>query len=788
VDATGDREDNLFPSQLSPSEGYSGFLNLEQSEQRKRWGYPICWSRDGYEWCAYLPAVCDYNYPIFQGMSRTPNIVTTEDSRYKLDDEEIKRWSNVECVMVNVAKVLAGGRLESLDSTVPCSPSQFGYQDTHSKPEHARLSARKSLNAFQRLLGYCAYSMAAAPYSPVHNPRNPTGPHTSKLMSFLERSARDFQTLAKLLLSTLSRMGTFGNYAGVVVHSNKPYNYVAVKIMAARNVPVYVAWPTSGENPYTRFHQHHHLEEFLPKPEQLRALVEPPNPVDNAPAIHRSLLEDQKPSETWDHPMDYVKQRTQELPQQLERDPQRQQKLDRLTASLTARGVGRAGFFRFDRTETGETKACWSRTLLKKAEAVSYFNDARKHELWYVPSVIFPFSFSHWPARFDCYKNEWNYSEELNIKDNKPSEGSHCHETDEMDVEESYDVGEASGVVLMALEEGEVMDDSDDPFPEEPPNSQKTYQAAFTNGVLERALHTCQFSTSPDLADNWTNIEDFLRMRYGLYSLSGDDIPGPSDDFPLSVGLPRDDHRPPGSRGDIDRSVYELFISFTNQSDPPDEFDLCQTGNNFFVRYPRITLKVQSFGEDYLITVDDNLPRLWKLLIRDPLTVIQIFREQWDLADDNLIHNLVRKGLPFKILYPSRLQSAAFRTHPGSKIHLDGTSPTPADYLVYRLEVADMFKLYPHTYAAALCSGGILWRIAVDSLPPPTTRDLVRSFDRNVCDIHTIGGVSHWSPKLTSDEQDFIVGVYMWACKLNRGRSVNSLTIDFRLQAICQAR
>jgi hypothetical protein len=62
-----------------------------------------------------------------------------------------------------------------------------------------------------------------------------------------------------------------------------------------------------------------------------------------------------------------------------------------------------------------------------------------------------------------------------------------------------------------------------------------------------------------------------------------------------------------------------------------------------------------------------------------------------------------------------------------------------------------------------LCAGGILWRIAVDTLPLPSEDDIVGLFHPTTCVSRLIEGVKHWTPRLTDKEEQILVGVYKWA-------------------------
>lgn len=119
-------------------------------------GYPICWAQSNDEWHPYLPAMFSFSYPIFRGMSTDPLIIH-DKSGYRLTDEEISLWRNVEYVIWTSALALQNGLCFPLEQQVPFPPSKYGYAQRHSQERFARKCALKSLHAFQRLLAYCSY-------------------------------------------------------------------------------------------------------------------------------------------------------------------------------------------------------------------------------------------------------------------------------------------------------------------------------------------------------------------------------------------------------------------------------------------------------------------------------------------------------------------------------------------------------------------------------------------------------------------------------------------------------
>jgi hypothetical protein len=332
-----DKDDNLFLSRLPPRSGSGIFPIPLEEPSRVRYGYPICWSQKNYEWYPYLPAVFDWHYPIFRGVSRNPDIIY-DGTGYRLNDEQMALWQSIEFVMLTVSKAAGSGQLVSLEHQEPEPPSSYGYTQGHAQSKFAKKCVIKSLNAFQRLLGYCAYSVAEptslAPLSA--HARFFSDRWVSDLYQKFDPKNPDVHTLTKLLLSTLWKMQSSGNHAGIVLNYEDDYDYSTLECMSWRNVPVYVAWPGPSMNPYTRFRRHHYLKDFLPKPEQFKALESPPTLqpatvpafVAETPAVRYGIPPTPEDTKTYNRPVNYVTQRLQEIPEQLEQSSNKQSMLD----------------------------------------------------------------------------------------------------------------------------------------------------------------------------------------------------------------------------------------------------------------------------------------------------------------------------------------------------------------------------------------------------------------------------------------------------------------------------
>jgi hypothetical protein len=392
VSNSDDKDDNLFPSKIGRPlhTSFLGFPSEEDSE-RGQYGYPICYSKEGYEWYPYLPAVVKFHYPIFKVMSRTPDILY-DGSGYGLCNDEKIMWQNVEYVMIKTAQAIGSGQTVSLKHKTPPNPSVYGYTRSHANVKFAKKVILKSLNAFQRLLAYCSYCIAGAPsIDPLgeKHKRFYSGAFVSDLYKKLDPREPDLHILAKLLLSSMWQMRVTRNHTGVVVDYNSPYDYVAVNTMLSHNGPVYVSWPGPGKNPYTSFFQHHNLKDFYPTPEHFKALEGPPTPVVSTPTIRYGVPPTAKDPQIYDDPMDYIRQRLQRIPDELKRcsNEERRSMENRLAAARKFDNSKGSKYFRFEpftvvdeRTRQEENR--WVRVELTKHDAAEDFENVEGRHLW----------------------------------------------------------------------------------------------------------------------------------------------------------------------------------------------------------------------------------------------------------------------------------------------------------------------------------------------------------------------------------------------------------------------
>jgi hypothetical protein len=259
----------------------------------------------------------------------------------------------------------------------------------------------------------------------------------------------------------------------------------------------------------------------------------------------------------------------------------------------------------------------------------------------------------------------------------------------------------------------------------------------------------------------WRDVGEFLYSRYGVVYISEVNDAGKDGQWSAVLGL----CCAPAA------TLVSLYSCVTKGRWPPGTCDLSPELAHADplpgrpVNSPIRTTALPG-SQGYMLSTAEGQNVGWKLIISDPLTMLQIEREGWIYPND-LISGLVKKGVPFRILNPQKLEGAQPSGDTDSTVAPGCEQPEDTAYPSYRQQLRRLFTAYPHTYSAALSAGGILWRIAMDVLPPQDWAEVVRPFHPDQCASSTVDGREYWTPWLTPLERDVIVGVYKpLACKL----------------------
>jgi hypothetical protein len=367
-------------------------------------------------------------------------------------------------------------------------------------------------------------------------------------------------------------------------------------------------------------------------------------------------------------------------------------------------------------------------------------------------------------SRYDCELNQWNFCEEFNFVDHPTSAESDSEE------EELMAVYEKEPAVSDRLPPKPAHRMSRQPGDDGIPLAYIPDHPTFHNHSIIDSIGDWDFSTPNFLTMTWRSAEGFLAKRYGLMDMS-DVRSGEKRLWNKKVGLePAEPYQ----------DIVELYTSVVANCSWPMTCDLSPelitTPGVFPSRNPANVLALTKTGLGYIVAIQDGVARPWKLLISDPLTILQVERETWCSDGRNLVVNLVLSGLPFEVLHSHCIQEGESHRHPGPELHPDGKDPRLADYYAYRHDLADFLSGYPHAKAAALCAGGILWRLALDVHHFTSEDDVVGPFHASSCVSRMIGGETYWTPRLSVQEENVLVGVYRWAVgKLNGSMAFTAL-------------
>jgi hypothetical protein len=382
-----------------------------------RHGYPLCWSRPGFEWYPYLPAVCSLHYPVFRGM-RSAAIVRSE-SGWKLRDEDILHWSSVEFVMLKTINIIGRGQLSGLEHVEPDWPSTFGYKRLHSSEKFARTSKTASLHAFQRMLAYCSYCVSYAYSKGDCRNQDPDSYFNNPVMAddLLRKfgdsvAGSNVHILVKFLWATLGEVYRSRNFVGIVISYHREFFYPAMRMMATYDVPVYVRWHESLKLlSYQSYDQNHMLKEWAPRPDDFKILEAPPPTTDShlpstsddrptggpshylPPILHPGPA---RPKNTFANPMDYINKRKAAIKTIFDRFEATEQMKSRQRSAAKFSGLGHRGAFvhvfeRFDSVDpqTGNKSVVWGRQKLTRHEGRLTYQAASNSQLWYEPVLFF---------------------------------------------------------------------------------------------------------------------------------------------------------------------------------------------------------------------------------------------------------------------------------------------------------------------------------------------------------------------------------------------------------------
>ena len=152
----------------------------------------------------------------------------------------------------------------------------------------------------------------------------------------------------------------------------------------------------------------------------------------------------------------------------------------------------------------------------------------------------------------------------------------------------------------------------------------------------------------------------------------------------------------------------------------------------------------------------------WRIAVRDPLTVNHVLRSRWP-NKDVLLQELVARGCTFRLLRPgdstTEKHVAKWQSRVGLAILAYGSAPPPNAYQHYLMRRHQLLsELKGRT---ALCAGGMIWRLAMDTAGVAEGAFNDMTFHCPTFHIRLGESKLLWADDdLTPQERDLIVGVY----------------------------
>jgi len=305
--------------------------------------------------------------------------------------------------MVTACEIFQRNSLLSLNHVTPQTPSDYGYRRTHAKEKFARTSVTKSLNAFQRLLGYCSFAYASCRNNVAAQETltslGLSNDTTSEVYGNAGWNVPGLDIVMKNLFSTLEEVQRTRNFAGIVLKYTEQYSFPSLNTMAKHGVPVYVSWPGDGSNPYLNYHQHHYVKSWVPTDQVLRELENTSDSIDTAipstsddPGPATAPPPTSSSAATYAHPMDYVNLRRRAIRSLLESAScsasRRQSILDReKSAQRVINRGGKSRYYIFEShkifdEQTRRERVVWIRKAVSKHQAATDFEYADPRHLW----------------------------------------------------------------------------------------------------------------------------------------------------------------------------------------------------------------------------------------------------------------------------------------------------------------------------------------------------------------------------------------------------------------------
>jgi hypothetical protein len=585
--------------------------------------------------------------------------------------------------------------------------------------EKARKSCMVSRDAFFPLIAQCSYFFA------LHHRAG--SEDVQEWFKILESDGEIPPSWLDLLKdSVISDMSA--RRIGVMVDPSYCKWLKAIPTLLRANVPVWFYWGTSdapitSNNAQVEKYRLSNLDVILWTLSQEGALSSvapvthhpsnPSNALDCFPEPER--LSGQRKAETWQQFFDRREKRNQEKIK-VESATERQLRLARAKNAAPKTRPGK------DVYEWQEREGFLIRTRVDRCDI---------ERTWRI------YGPTH--KKFDAFANEWDLCYEFDPNLNAPTDDD----------------------VAFEFESGTPEPTNHLPLPSSSPTPPET--AALPASHWHRELSS---KYDMAIATNRVALPALDDMLYDRYGFSPDAAPGQNamdekeyNMARLILGHPQDN---------LPRAQRAQFLEFCSrlvEETPPNAtlWDHAKY-NAAYIHQAASRVRIQvrpclNGQRLYIIVTEDHGNRdKWVLGTWEAATALQCLRigKESSIA---VATNLLTCGTPFLTLKPLSPRTVAL-PRPSFTLgwRREGYKPDVKDYAAY-VHLRDSFLREPHA-RAALLKGGIVWRLAVDSL---SSADALAGPSQHVLDygtcVHTEDG-DLWDDDLSEDELNLICGVY----------------------------
>ena len=654
----------------------------------------LMWSLNAHPFMPYLPLGVQFNCRLLSCLSYTRRTVPVEwrDSGWVLAAHVHNSWVKLQKLLLSFGEYLWGlsGLPLPVDFSLGRLPSSFNLDFKVGDKAHAQKRAMWCRDAFLPLIGFVSWaiSLHRPPVSSYEPPQWAT-----KLSRHFRLHAEFAQQLADSMLGdfTVQRVG-------VIIDAEKcEWLYLVPYLLFAR-VPVWVYWGELGKAFEVK---HHAIKDFLPTDRDIHDALHPPvvdtvMEEESGGASHDSSVlppvqkySRQIPGETW---REYFRRMDESRARRLANESLEQQALREQRETLQpepGKSSKAPRLFYWEYVEGFRI-----RRAIGRQDAFDFFHD-------YVPSR----------RRYDSVHHEWDICSEFDPD---------CNDLTQDDL------------VFDAIYGA---DDDDDVIPVR--RTAPTQESATVGNTRQ-----WDEDFPVPYPDSWTSFEirvvptftDILRLRYGIDdSASGSDGLKDPTDNEWSMVMRQFDHQdgavPKSLRRVAKLWVDSLLACGTKFTQMPGRYwDLSEECASYLGRVAHC-LVIKSIKIDkavwYWLRPEwvDAHENAWRVVVPSAASALHCLRSECGSSSGSIVSYLVEHGIPFQTMAP--LYSGAPRAIPIPLDHLSaavfglgfrapGYVPDRTDYIAYGEARDEIFN--GRKGRAALMMGGIIWRLAIESL------------------------------------------------------------------------